>query len=202
MMFCTNCLKEILPDQGQWLEMPDGSKFLCNQCADLILKRGGNKLDEEKKILDAADSCYKKRDYKKAIDLYKRVVKINPRSTYTWFLIGESYGKLEMFQEAIPCLKKALEIDPKEIKALYLLGLSYGYLEKPEEAISYLKQVIELNPAYEFTWYYLGWLYDMQENLQEAISCFKKAIQINPKDERALSGLGRVLSKRKESKKI
>jgi len=55
--------------------------------------------------------------YKKAIEVYEKVIKINPQDCYAYYNMGIDYGKLEEYDKAIASYKKALELNPEDYQA-------------------------------------------------------------------------------------
>ena len=55
---------------------------------------------------------YKLKEYKKAIDCFKRVLELNPASAIDYANIGSNYRDLGDREEAVRYYRLALELDP------------------------------------------------------------------------------------------
>ncbi|MEE8219654.1 MAG: tetratricopeptide repeat protein, partial [bacterium] len=70
----------------------------------------------------------------KAMEAFKRAVKINPRDAKAHYGLGYIYDEKGMLNEAIGEFKKAIEINPNEGRAHYNLGVIYEKKGMKEEA--------------------------------------------------------------------
>ncbi len=59
-----------------------------------------------------AFAALEKREFKLAIDLFQRVLAIDPKHVQSWGNLGLAYAGLGEKEKALDCLDKALEIDP------------------------------------------------------------------------------------------
>ena len=79
------------------------------------------KIGSQNAIYDAANEYYKMKNYKKAIELYKKITKPSLKFKALYNL-GNAYARSMQFQKAINSYKKALKIK-KDKDALYNLKL-------------------------------------------------------------------------------
>ena len=63
------------------------------------------------------------KDYKGALEYYKRAVTLTPSSAKYYSKLGQVYEKMREFDIAITYYKKALRRDPKSFVPLMRLGL-------------------------------------------------------------------------------
>jgi len=118
--------------------------------------------------------------YDKAIEAYKKAIRINPYLEGAHNNLGTSYGKLGMHEEAIEAFKKALRINADNDWAYYNLGTAYNNLSMHKEAIEAFKKAIRIKPHYVEAYYNLGTSYGKLGKYKEAVEAFKQAVRIKP----------------------
>jgi tetratricopeptide (TPR) repeat protein len=138
----------------------------------------------ENKLTQKAKDLVNKQKYLEAIDLFDRIIKINPDNERAWSQKAYCLWCLDRNQSAIECFQKTLELDPGNNYARMSLGKISFDLQEYNQAISYLDRAVESNNQDISAYYYLGlsWL-----NLDEstlANEMFDRAIQIEATDER------------------
>jgi len=72
---------------------------------DTYLKNG----DTFKKAFNALEE----REYESAVELFRRIVAVVPKSASSWGNLGLSYAGLGMKAKALECLDRAVGIDPR-----------------------------------------------------------------------------------------
>lgn len=110
--------------------------------------------------LDAAKELFYAKDYKKAVDHFKKATKKDPSNTEAWLLLGHSYRFLGKDKKAIKAYEMALENDPKQKEALLGAGICYINLRKRPQAIAVLKHLVESDPSNALAHFYLGVSYE------------------------------------------
>ncbi len=85
-------------------------------------------------------------DSYRKIDLYGKIIEINPQNAVAWEKLGVAYKNLEDYQNAIICFEKITKINPAQISSWICLGKLYGKLHKYNEAIKCYQKIIELDP--------------------------------------------------------
>jgi len=82
------------------------------------------------------------REYKKAIDNYKKAVNFSPRYSHAYFYMGISYEMLKDWNLASDSYKKSIEIQPNRPEAHLHLGKLYLKLNRHGEAAKELIEAI------------------------------------------------------------
>ncbi|CAC9951891.1 tetratricopeptide repeat protein [thiotrophic endosymbiont of Bathymodiolus puteoserpentis (Logatchev)] len=140
---------------------------------------------------EKGNNNYHKSEFEKAIEAYKKAIKIDPDSDGAHHNIGLAYDNLGKFEKAIEAYKKAIKINPNNDGAYFGMGLAYYNLDKFEEAIEAHKKAIEINPNGGLVAYhYMGLAYYMLNKFKEAIEAYKKSIEINPNSAMAYHYMG------------
>jgi len=84
-----------------------------------------------------------------AVEIYKEVLRLNPKSVQAWVNKGISFGKLGKLQEAIKCFDKAIEINSKDEFAWENKGIILHRLNRIRDALECYHKVLEINPKNE-----------------------------------------------------
>ncbi|CAC9634131.1 hypothetical protein [uncultured Gammaproteobacteria bacterium] len=129
---------------------------------------------------EKGNNNYHKSEFEKAIEAYKKAIKIDPDSDGAHHNIGLAYDNLGKFEKAIEAYKKAIKIDPDSDGAHHNIGLAYDNLGKFEKAIEAYKKAIKINPNNDGAYFGMGLAYYNLDKFEEAIEAHKKAIEINP----------------------
>lgn len=136
---------------------------------------------KEKVLIHKGMDKVKQGLYQEAIEVYDRVLSMNPESTYAWNNRGVALFKAGRTQEALECYDQSLKHDPQNLDALRnkaFLLMSTGRLE---DALQSYNSVIEAG----------GDPIDLESKaavfvglgrLQEALDCMMEAMQIAPLD--------------------
>jgi len=90
---------------------------------------------------------YDQKQYKQAIDYFKKSLWVDPGSKEAHFSLGNAYAKAKFPEEAIREYKKAVEIDPAFLMALHALRDAYSDQQKYPDALAILKKARDLNPS-------------------------------------------------------
>jgi tetratricopeptide (TPR) repeat protein len=89
----------------------------------------------------------KKKNFEKAVELYKQCVRINPGHFLPYFGLGNAYSQLKKYELAIPEYEKAIDINPDDTECYLYVGLACYYKEKDKQAVKYLEKYLKMNPA-------------------------------------------------------
>ena len=160
--------------------------------------------------------CFReKKKYKKAVDEFKKAVKLDPDYSDAYAGLGITSGLLEEPQKAVDYYNQAIELNPATPGYYNNLGISLISLGKIDEAVKCFKKSISLNPsfvravnnlglAYGFldkedlalaafkktgdeacAYNNMGYMYEMRNNIKMAAKMYKQALKINPDHKQA-----------------
>jgi tetratricopeptide (TPR) repeat protein len=108
---------------------------------------------------------------------FKRVLKLNPKSTsalnYLGYMLADRNTRL---QEALDMIKKAVDEDPHNSAFLDSLGWVYFRLNRLDEAAELLEQSIKMGSRDATVHDHLGDVYFSQDKLKEAIAQWERSI--------------------------
>lgn len=85
--------------------------------------------------------------FEKAVEAYKKLLKLNPDDHVSHYNLGRTYNKLNDDEEAAKSLREAVELKPDDTEYQTELGAIYVKLAKYHEAVAALKKALELDPA-------------------------------------------------------
>ncbi|MBM4349964.1 MAG: tetratricopeptide repeat protein [Deltaproteobacteria bacterium] len=105
-----------------------------------------------------------------------------------WYLLGETYLKLNRYEDAIEAFRKALH--PEFAEAWYDLGVAYSNLKRHDDAIEAYRQALRINPNIAEAWNNLGVAYGDLKRYNDAIDAFRQALRINPEFTSVWNNLG------------
>ncbi|MEI0605308.1 tetratricopeptide repeat protein, partial [Brachyspira alvinipulli] len=92
-----------------------------------------------------AETYREGKNYKKAIDTYKMIIKMYPDDALNYYIdIARTYEEAENYNEAIDYYNKAIEIDSENSDYYINIAEIYKKLENYEEAINYYNKAIEI----------------------------------------------------------
>ncbi len=178
---------------------PDYCKVI-QRCVDLSAKTQIEK-NKDKKITDLitiAKEYINTERYKEAIEVYEKIVKINPREEFAFVLWGLSLEEQGYHEEAIKKYEKALEINPNFSRAYGAWGASLRNLERYEDAIEKFSKALKIDPNLAQAYWDWGDCLRSQKRYADAIIKFQKATEIAPVFEAAYGGWGDCLRELKQ----
>lgn len=97
------------------------AKWRIDDLEGFVMKEYGLRLDaylNNGETFNKAFNAFEQRKYETAVELFRRVLAVVPKSVSSWNNLGLSYAGLGMKAKALECLDKALEIDPRYALAI------------------------------------------------------------------------------------
>ena len=137
----------------------------------------------------------------KAIDAYKRDIKIDPDNAFSWVDLSHLYVRLKNYEDAIGACREAIRIDPNSTGAYDHLGFAYSMLGRWQEAADAFQHAIEVNPKDAEAYGNLGVVYGQLGRYEDAIEAFKQTIILEPDSAEAYNDWGHVLGHLAKNKK-
>ena len=123
---------------------------------------------------------YKYRDYRKAEELIKRALAIEPNLIEGWLNLVRVYYFKGKLNKAKNLCKNLLHKFPSDYQLYNLLGTIYFKMHRFKEAESMYKKSIELNPEFAPLWYDLYLFYKERNDRQKALFYLKEAMKRDP----------------------
>jgi folate-binding protein YgfZ len=110
--------------------------------AALIWKRELGEREAERRA--AEDAERRQAELLERIELFRRVLEMDPDDVIANFGLGKIYLDLKRYEEAVPCFRKAIAAQPDYSMALSHLGTALTKLGRSEEAAQVLREGIEV----------------------------------------------------------
>ncbi len=144
-------------------------------------------------LIQRASESVGQKEYKKAIDFYKKALPFEPKNKKIYFNLGVVYLHLEEFYNAIESFQNAIALDENYISAYSNLAIGYKKIKEYHKTIKCLKRALELSQSEDVDIYYnLGNTLSSIEEYDEAIKYFDKVIALEPTYYKAYHGKGLV----------
>lgn len=124
--------------------------------------------------------AYKKTDYIKAVDFFKKALSLNNKNPQLNFSLGLVYKEIKNLEEAQNHYKTAIELNPDYIDAYNNLANLYLGEEQHDEAIYWYKKLKEREPDHLQASLMLAIIYKNQNKIYEAVNSYLEVIRIAP----------------------
>ncbi|MFC1658023.1 SpoIID/LytB domain-containing protein [Candidatus Omnitrophota bacterium] len=138
-----------------------------------------------------AASFYNQAKFSEAVNLYKDIIKADPKQRQAYLNLACLYKDLAEYEQAIDVIKKLPEFI-RDIRAVELLARLYYLKGEPKQAISYLSQALSFTQADSRALFYLGLCNEDIGQLREAEEFYSQAVELNPDNVLAYLKLGDI----------
>ena len=146
--------------------------------------------------------CYEQMNLnKKAINVLKNTIKLNPYSEIAWHQLGCIYSKMDKIEKAISCFDYAIISDNKLISAYIEKAKIFELKNQFVNAIDNYNLVLKFNDPSAFIYTKIGECYINLNNKKKGLKYFLKAIHIEPSFEKSWIKLIDYFIKLKKYKK-
>jgi hypothetical protein len=131
-----------------------------------------------------ANANFESEEYKKAIDCYDDILKIDPDHLDAYFFKGNAYFNLGDFDKAIKSYNELLKLNHQDLDALNWKGKALYEINEFEDAINQFNEVLNIYPGDIFA--LSGKIYSLiaLNNLKESLKYLEKLLKIIPEDEK------------------
>ncbi|HYK91701.1 MAG TPA: tetratricopeptide repeat protein, partial [Acidobacteriota bacterium] len=146
--------------------------------AEKVLRRAEDKkLDSERLKFQLATIYERQKDFDRAEEMFKEILKDNPKNAVALNYIGYMLADRGIrLQEAIQYVQEALEIDPNNGAYLDSLGWAFYKLNELDKAEKYLLQAVDLVKNDPVIHDHLGDLYYKTGDYQKARDFWSKSV--------------------------
>lgn len=112
--------------------------------AEKVLSEGAAVMPENEKILNLLGWVFYQREkYQEMIDIYKKLVKLNPQQSFSLFYnLGRAYFMLKDYRSAVEAFTKTVELAPTHKNALFYLSAAYEKLGDIKSSKKFLTKLI------------------------------------------------------------
>jgi tetratricopeptide (TPR) repeat protein len=163
--------------------------FFC--CLFLIISLISNSQENQKckKLLIKGNELIdnKKPNYKKALKLYSKAIKIDPKYYQAMYNRARLYDDLGQHQLAIDDLTQCINLIPskenKKIAQAYTnRGVAYRNLEMLDKALLDYNKAIEIDNTVPQAYYNRAWVYKLKNNMKSSCEDLNKSLELGMKD--------------------
>jgi protein O-GlcNAc transferase len=127
--------------------------------------------------LDKAVRYHQSGEFRKAEDIYRRILEIHPAHPDALHLLGLIAHQTGKHDAGIRLITKSIQIFPDNPVCYSNLSAAFIALGKTDDAISCLQKAIELKPDYAQAHYKLGMAFKAQGKSADAAECFQNAVR-------------------------
>ena len=156
--------------------------------------------NDMKENLDFAYKFFKNKNFDKAENLYKKILKKFPNNFDANYFMASIKAQKNNFYDAKDYMEVAVSIKPNLPELNNNLGLLYLNLNDLEKSIDYFKKAISLNKDYVIAYTNLGMAYVGLKKIPEAKENYNKAIKIDPNNLLANFNLANLLKRLSDHK--
>jgi eukaryotic-like serine/threonine-protein kinase len=150
--------------------------------------------DSARVLLAAARIKVQAKQYRRALEDYERILKLQPHNADALIGIGSVYEDLGQAQDAIVAYRRAQELDPDYYRSYQALGECLGNLSRYGEAAEEFRKAIARAPGFYDAYSSLGAMLIATKRYEEAEQVLNKSISIR-ETPMALNNLGALLSR-------
>lgn len=126
----------------------------------------------------------------RALVLYRKILKVNPRDFNALHLSAVAYIRLDKKQEAIPFLERAVEVIPSHSEAWFHRGICYEAVGHSCKALDSYNRAISCNANHVAAHFHAGLVLGKNGDLAESRKYFGKVIELDPSNFTAYANLG------------
>ena len=131
-------------------------------------------------LFQEAEDLFKKKRYAAALELYEKIITVDPSFTRGYRGITRCYDALGDPQGAVIFMETLFLENPEKGEVSYGLGYSLYHLKKYDDSLNYFQKAIELNQDLAVAWNNSAVIYHfIKHDDEKARHYYKKAIEIS-----------------------
>ena len=181
-----NKLDEEIPDieESDFINSPPFS--------DEIFSPEDSKQVEISELLKQAYSLLKGNSITEAINVFKKILELDPTNNYALVGLGDAERKNNKFNEAIKFYKQCLEHHPSNNYALFGLADCYKSMNQFPKAIAIWEEYLKFDDKNITVLTRVADAYRKTKEFEKAEKLYQKVLEKSPKNAYALIGLGHL----------
>jgi tetratricopeptide (TPR) repeat protein len=131
-------------------------------------------------LMCEADRLLGEMAYGKAVDLYDRLLALDPTDAAAWHHRGYALRRLGRYEEALVAFDRELELAPVNTEAIHSnRGYCLQGLGRYEEAIAAFDEVLQINPRHVKALTSRGLCLAALGRYRDALVCYDRALEPN-----------------------
>ena len=152
-------------------------------------------------IFEEARELFAQANYKKALELYAKIMTLSPSSARARVAMARCYRAIQDFEQAETKLKDAINLNSMYVHAFHELGLVYLQKKQNDEALKNFNAAIELSPNNPIRYETVADILMKMQKWEEAEEYLMKAVKLELVYPVLYSNLGKVLFAQKKTDK-
>lgn len=142
--------------------------------------------------INLATLYYNSKQYKKAEDTFKEVIKQEPKFGPVYYSLALLYAELNRVDDAIVQLKTAVNIMPENIRVYYNLSLLYDKKGDFKNAEKIIVAGLKVDPVNEGLLYVLAYVYKKNNQINKAKNITSRLVELYPNNQQYQSFLNQL----------
>jgi len=144
-----------------------------------ILEQMAEKYPKEKRVYHELGWDHQVwKNWDKAIEMYNKVVELDPYFGDALNSLGVVYLEIENFDKAVEYFEKYASVSPGDANPLDGMAWTYFLMGRLDEAIAKYKEALEIKPDFKFSNEWLPYMYALKEDYAEAVKRVDKFITV------------------------
>lgn len=136
---------------------------------------------KQEELISKGVEYHDKGMYREALNMYKKVLKLNPDNVSALSEMAFTYFAMGDYQKSLDYALKAAKYKTNLLGHIYTeVGNAYDGLNKPYYALAYYREAIKVEPENFLGYYNAGITLTRLGYRNKARECFKKALTLNP----------------------
>ncbi len=123
------------------------------------------------------------------IDVYRKIIELNPKQQSAYYLLGGIYSKLNKTDKALDVFIQLVSVFPDASSGYYYMGRLYLVKNDYDNAEKAFNQAISISDTHLESLNALVEIYDKKKDIVKLQATYKKILEINPDSLHALLAL-------------
>lgn len=124
--------------------------------------------------------AYNERDSKKQIELYTKLINLDPNLAAAYFNRGYVYDEIGEYGKALDDINKSIGLNSNDADAYCIRGIIYKHLGDDHSALKNYNKAIELDSKHVDAYCNRGYIYDDIGEYEKALYDLNMAIELDP----------------------
>ena len=147
--------------------------------------------ENESFLYELADYYKLKKEYKKSLKIYKKLIKISPDNERLMFLYASNLDKVNKWNEAKYLFFELLKKNPKDTYTLNYISYKLALRDEDlDYALNLIKKALIIDPENGYFLDTIGWVEFKRKNFKKSVFYLEKATSLLPNSEEVLDHLG------------
>jgi len=119
-----------------------------------------NEPDNSRLLFSLGETYFKRGEYEKAIDKFKRLIAIRPDDAFAMEYLGSAQQNIGRYRDAIATYEKAIQLKADNVKVICEMATCYRELKQLSKARSVARNALQIKPGYGLAHIVIGEIYE------------------------------------------